>query len=84
MLADDTITVAVVQFNFRFLGGRDMDMIDGHALLLRATRELGASIDIFASSTRGTSPTSKTFGTLAVRIFFLRAERSLSKAIRAL
>lgn len=61
-----------------------MDMIDGHALLLRAARELGASIDILASSTRGTFSASKTLGSFAVRVFFVRAEGSLSKTIRAL
>lgn len=60
-----------------------MDMVDGHSLLLRATREFRASIDIFAGDTGGTSATCKTIGGFVVRVFFMGTKSSLLKPVGA-
>lgn len=60
-----------------------MDMVNGHPLLLRATREFRASVDIFTGDTRGTSATCKATGGFVMRVFFMRAKSSLLKPICA-
>lgn len=54
LLANIAVLVGVVEFNLSILRGRDVDSVNGHSLLLGATREAWAAVDIFAGSTRGT------------------------------